>query len=183
MSRSRNVQLQEEASTRPHPEPIHPESRASVPHICNVTQNPDHSTNHGSYQRSHQQPPINGHAGPSAPANFEHSQHTAGGLALADTGESGMTDDHSHITPETAERMLAGAPSIRLEVSVAEADLLVLHLSTASGMSTALLAKKIRLQALPQAQEICTAVAVLLAGRERRDELMALAVLQRADRC
>ena len=74
-----------------------------------------------------------------------------------------MTDDAQPITAETAERMLAGQPPIRLEVTLAEADLLVLHLSNAPGMSAAFLAEKLRLQALPQAQEICMAAALMQA--------------------
>ena len=74
-----------------------------------------------------------------------------------------MSDETQPITAETAERMLAGQPPIRLEVTVAEADLLVMHLASAPGMAAALLAEKIRCQALPQAQEICFSVALLQA--------------------
>ena len=72
-----------------------------------------------------------------------------------------MSDETQPISAEAAERMLAGQPPIRLEVTLAEADLLVLHLSNAPGMCAALLAEKLRQQALPQAQEICLAAALL----------------------
>lgn len=72
-----------------------------------------------------------------------------------------MNDDAQPISAEAAEVALVGASPIRLEVTLTEADLLVMHLSTAPGMSAALLAEKLRQQALPQAQQICLAAALM----------------------
>lgn len=69
--------------------------------------------------------------------------------------------DETPITAESAERMLAGQPPIRLDLTLAEVDLLVVHLRNTPGMSTVFLAEKIRSQALPQFQERCVAAALL----------------------
>ena len=55
-----------------------------------------------------------------------------------------MTDDVSLITPEIAVRLLEEQPSIHLDVTLAEADLLVAVFAGACTLSAGVLAEKVR---------------------------------------
>lgn len=79
MSWGCRMQHQHEATVWIHVPALEAKCGSSLSHISNVTQDSDNSTHHGGQKCGHQQPSINGHAGPSVLVNIEHSQDTAEG--------------------------------------------------------------------------------------------------------
>jgi hypothetical protein len=72
-----------------------------------------------------------------------------------------MSTEPLLISEAEAAQLLEGQPPLRLDVTVLEADAIIEQLRASGRIGLALLAERIRLQALPQAQEICQRVALL----------------------